>query len=149
MLYDELYTLFDKKGWIHSMDREDYGLDVETDNINETQKINEPELITSKPIPESIPLKPVSKKIPPPVPPKPDHLKASVESSNSNSKELANKEEVLQPQEPAPTNLTVSNNEILVTSIKQEHPSGTSKEIPEVSPPSKDTPEVKTESKKR
>ena len=32
MSYDELYALFDKKGWIHSRDREDYGIDNEAEN---------------------------------------------------------------------------------------------------------------------
>jgi len=33
MSYDELYALFDKKGWIHSRDREDYGIDNEAEEL--------------------------------------------------------------------------------------------------------------------
>lgn len=61
--YDELYALFDKKGWIHSIDREDYGLDdKDNDSADETQKIKKisvSEPITPKPIPEIIPSEPV------------------------------------------------------------------------------------------
>src|SRR5437763_14904840 len=33
MSYDELYGLFDKKGWIHSRDREDYGIDNKAEEL--------------------------------------------------------------------------------------------------------------------
>jgi hypothetical protein len=69
--YDELYTLFDKKGWIHSRDKEDYGIDNEADG---SQKIDEAPV--SKP-------EPVPKKTPPPVPSKPDHLKVSDKPLNT------------------------------------------------------------------
>src|SRR5207245_2896721 len=78
MSYDELYALFDKKGWIHSRDKEDYGIDNEAEELPtpiskpksesqpESEKITPPALDSPKP---------VSKKVSPPVPPKPNHLK--------------------------------------------------------------------------
>jgi hypothetical protein len=66
MSYDELYALFDKKGWIHSRDREDYGIDNESEELS--TPISKPESV-SQPEPE---------KIAPPV----------SDSSNPSNKEL-------------------------------------------------------------
>ena len=80
MSYDELYVLFDKKDWIHSRDREDYGIDNDADEADKLQKIVETPASNSKSNP-----KPASKKVPPPVPPKPDHLKEDNKSSDTKT----------------------------------------------------------------
>ena len=80
MSYDELYALFDKKGWIHSRDKEDYGIDNEAEESSTL--ILKPK---TKKITPSIPNspKPISKKVPPPISQKPDHLKISTNTSIS------------------------------------------------------------------
>src|ERR1044071_5253227 len=90
MPYDELYALFNKKGWIHSRDREDYGIDNESEEsptpISKPESASQPKPEkNTHPIPDSP--KPVSKKVPPPIPPKPDHLKVSTNSSNTDNKQ--------------------------------------------------------------
>ena len=90
MPYDELYALFDKKGWIHSRDREDYGIDNEAEElptpISKPKSKSQPESEKNTPPALDSP-KPVSKKVPPPIPPKPDHLKISTNSSNTDDKQ--------------------------------------------------------------
>ena len=90
MSYDELYALFDKKGWIHFRDKEDYGIDNEAEESS--TPISKPEAEKNTP-PISNSFKPVSKKIPPPISPKPDHLKVSTNTSTSEP-------ECIQEQEP-------------------------------------------------
>ena len=88
--YDELYALFDKKGWIHSRDREDYGIDNEAEElptpISKPKSESQPESEKNAPPAPDSP-KPVSKKVPPPIPPKPDYLKISTNSSNTDDKQ--------------------------------------------------------------
>src|SRR5436190_18585382 len=90
MSYDELYALFDKKGWIHSRDREDYGIDNEAEElptpISKPKSESQPESEKITPPALDFP-KPVSKKVPPPIPLKPDHLKVSTNSSNTDDKQ--------------------------------------------------------------
>src|SRR5437762_10535494 len=84
MSYDELYALFDKKGWIHSRDREDYGIDNEAEelptSISKPKSESQPESEKNAPPAPDSP-KSVSKKVLPPIPPKPDYLKISTNSS--------------------------------------------------------------------
>src|SRR5437763_9372754 len=86
MSYDKLYALFDKKGWIHSRDREDYGIDNEAEElstpISKSKSESQPEpKKNASPAPDSS--KPVSKKVSLPILPKLDHLKISTNSSNT------------------------------------------------------------------
>src|SRR5581483_2303194 len=77
--YDELYALYDKKGWIHSIDQEEYGLD-EIDKITESVKEESAKEISEAPqepkeldpalipLPESPKIEPVSDPQEDPVP---------------------------------------------------------------------------------
>ena len=80
MLYNELYVLFDKKDWIHSKDRKDYGIDNEAEESPTPISKSKAEKITS---PISDFLKPVFKKVPLPISSKPDHLKLNTNTSVS------------------------------------------------------------------
>ena len=79
---------YDKKGWIHFRDREDYGIDNEAEElstpISKSKSESQPEpKKNASPAPDSS--KPVSKKVSLPILPKLDHLKISTNSSNTEN----------------------------------------------------------------